>query len=100
MKKLLFTIGIVLGVFWASAQVPEKMSYQAVIRNNSGQLVPNQSVAVRVSILQGSPAGAAVYSERLTGNTNANGLVSLEIGSGTVLTGVFNTIDWSTGTII
>lgn len=97
MKKLLFTIGIVLGVFWASAQVPEKMSYQAVIRNNSGQLVPNQSVAVRVSILQGSPAGAAVYSERLTGNTNANGLVSLEIGSGTVLTGVFNTIDWSTG---
>lgn len=97
MKKFLFTIGIVLGVFLASAQVPEKMSYQAVIRNNSGQLVPNQSVAVKVSILQGSPAGAAVYSERLTGNTNANGLVSLEIGSGTVLTGTFNTIDWTTG---
>ncbi|GAB0154921.1 hypothetical protein CHRYSEOSP005_01810 [Chryseobacterium sp. Alg-005] len=97
MKKFLFTIGIVLGVFLASAQVPEKMSYQAVIRNNSGQLVPNQSIAVKVSILQGSPAGAAVYSERLTGNTNANGLVSLEIGSGTVLTGTFNTIDWTTG---
>lgn len=97
MKKFLFTIGIVLGVFLASAQVPEKMSYQAVIRNNSGQLLPNQSIAVKISILQGSPAGAAVYSERLTGNTNANGLVSLEIGSGTVLTGTFNTIDWTTG---
>ncbi|MBB4806818.1 hypothetical protein HNP38_002114 [Chryseobacterium defluvii] len=97
MKKLLSTIGIVLGICMASAQVPEKMSYQAVIRNNIGQLIPNQSVAVKVSILQGSPAGAAVYSERLTGNTNANGLVSLEIGSGTILTGNFPTIDWSTG---
>lgn len=97
MKKFLFTIAIALGAFLASAQVPEKMSYQAIIRNNSGQLLPNQSIAVKVSILQGSPAGAAVYSERLTGNTNANGLISMEIGSGTVLTGTFNTIDWTTG---
>lgn len=97
MKKFLFTIAIALGAFLASAQVPEKMSYQAIIRNNSGQLLPNQSIAVKVSILQGSPAGVAVYSERLTGNTNANGLISMEIGSGTVLTGTFNTIDWTTG---
>lgn len=97
MKKIISFIGIVLGFFMASAQAPEKMSYQAVIRNNSGQLMTNQSVAVKVSILQGSPAGAAVYSERLTGNTNTNGLVSLEIGSGTVLTGTFSAINWSTG---
>ena len=71
------------------------MSYQAVMRNGSGQLLANQGIAIRVSILQGSPAGAAVYSERLTGNTNANGLVSLEIGTGTILTGTFATIDWS-----
>jgi len=97
MKKILLSAGILLGLFSASAQVPEKMSYQAIVRNISGQVLANQNVAIRVSILQGSPAGAAVYSERITGITNVNGLVSLEIGSGTVLTGTFNTINWSTG---
>lgn len=90
-------MGIVLGLHIGFAQVPEKMSYQAIIRNAVGQVLPNQSIAIKASILQGSPAGAAVYSERLTGNTNTNGLVTLEIGSGTVLTGTFNAINWSTG---
>ncbi|MPS63992.1 collagen-like protein [Chryseobacterium sp.] len=97
MKKILFLLGIVLGFHITFAQVPEKMSYQAIIRNATGQVLPNQSIAIKASILQGSPAGAAVYSERLTGNTNTNGLITLEIGSGTVLTGTFNTINWSTG---
>ncbi|MCE3075253.1 beta strand repeat-containing protein [Chryseobacterium gwangjuense] len=97
MKKILLVMGIVLGFYMAFAQVPEKMSYQAIIRNAGGQVLPNQSIAIKASILQGSPAGAAVYSERLTGNTNTNGLITLEIGSGTVLTGTFNTINWSTG---
>ncbi|WP_449399959.1 beta strand repeat-containing protein [Chryseobacterium wanjuense] len=97
MKKILFAMGIVLGSHLAFAQVPEKMSYQAIVRNTGGQILANQSVGIRASILQGSPAGAAVYSERLTGNTNANGLLTLEIGSGTVLTGTFNTINWCTG---
>lgn len=73
------------------------MSYQAVVRNGSGQLLINQGIAVKVSLLQGSPAGTLVYSERLTGNTNANGLISMEIGTGTVLSGVFSSIDWTLG---
>lgn len=97
MKKILLVMGILLGSHMAFAQVPEKMSYQAIIRNAGGQVLPNQSIAIKASILQGSPAGAAVYSERLAGNTNTNGLITLEIGSGTVLTGTFNTINWSTG---
>ncbi|OCK51494.1 hypothetical protein BA768_16190 [Chryseobacterium sp. CBo1] len=97
MKKILLTVGILLGCHLVSAQAPEKMSYQAVMRNNSGQLLTNQNIGVKVSVLQGSPAGAAVYSERLTGTTNTNGLISLEIGSGTVLSGTFSTINWASG---
>lgn len=97
MKKILLTVGILLGCHLVSAQSPEKMSYQAVMRNSSGQLLINQNIAVKVSVLQGSPAGTAVYSERLTGTTNTNGLVSLEIGSGTVLSGTFSTINWASG---
>ncbi|GGG56366.1 beta strand repeat-containing protein [Epilithonimonas arachidiradicis] len=94
MKKIVFIAAFALGTYLVSAQAPEKMSYQAIIRNNTGQLLANQNVAVRVSVLQGSAAGTSVYSERITGTTNVNGLVSLEIGSGTVLSGTFNTINW------
>lgn len=97
MKKILLLFGILSGLFMGLSQAPEKMSYQAVIRNGSGQLLSNQAIAIRLSILQGSAAGPAVYSERLTGNTNANGLVTMEIGTGTVLSGTFSTIDWPTG---
>ena len=96
MKKFVLIAALALGTYMVSAQAPEKMSYQAIVRNASGQLLTNQNVAVRVSVLQGSAAGTAVYSERVTGTTNANGLVSLEIGSGTVITGTFNTINWGT----
>jgi len=96
MKKIVLIVALALGTYTVSAQTPERMSYQAIVRNASGQLLTNQNVAVKVSVLQGSAAGSAVYSERITGITNANGLVSLEIGSGTVITGTFNSINWGT----
>lgn len=97
MKKILLMFWILSGLFMGLSQAPEKMSYQAIVRNGSGQLLINQGIAIKVSLLQGSPAGTLVYSERLTGNTNANGLISLEIGTGTVLSGVFSSIDWTLG---
>lgn len=97
MKKILLLFWLLSGLFMGLSQAPEKMSYQAVVRNGSGQLLINQGIAIKVSLLQGSPAGTLVYSERLTGNTNANGLISMEIGTGTVLSGVFSSIDWTLG---
>jgi hypothetical protein len=79
------------------AQTPEKISYQAVIRNATNQLVPNQAIGMRVSVLQGSVNGAAVYIETHTKTTNVNGLVSLEIGNGQIVNGNFSLIDWSNG---
>ena len=97
MKKLtLCAIGLLLTT-QLFGQAPQKMSYQSVIRNASGQLITNSNVGIQISVLQGSPAGLAVYIERHTTSTNANGLVSLEIGSGTVIAGNFAGIDWSTG---
>ena len=80
-----------------SAQAPEKMSYQAVIRDGEGELMINSNIGMRISILQGSVDGAAVYVESQTSNTNENGLISIEIGNGTVASGAFSTIDWSVG---
>lgn len=88
--SLVLTIGL-------SAQAPEKMSYQAVVRNAVNELVTNQSVGMQISILKDSPTGSVVYSETHNPTSNGNGLVSIEIGAGTIITGDFAGIDWSTG---
>jgi len=102
MKKVFATlfslaIGILLtpGMF---AQSPEKMSYQAIIRNSSNSIVTNTSVGMQISVLKGSVGGTAVYVERQFPITNSNGLVSLVIGSGTLVSGSFSTINWADGT--
>lgn len=77
--------------------VPEKMSYQAVIRNSSNGLVASHLVGMRISILQSTSTGTAVYVETQTPTTNVNGLATIEIGKGTIVSGVFSTIDWSAG---
>jgi len=77
------------------AQAPEKMSYQSVIRNSSDELVTDQGIGMQISILQGSATGTAVYVETHNTATNANGLVTIEIGNGTVVSGAFATIDWA-----
>ena len=78
-------------------QVPEKMSYQAIVRNTTNNLVTNQPVGMQISILQGSATGTAVYVETQTPISNANGLVTLEIGGGTIVSGNMATINWANG---
>lgn len=97
MKKIFTLVVTVLCVTALFAQAPEKFTYQAVVRNASNSLVSNASVGVRVSILQGSAAGNPVYVETQTVTTNANGLLTLEIGGGNVLQGTFADIDWANG---
>jgi hypothetical protein len=98
MKKI-FTLAAAL-IMTASvwAQSPEKMSYQAVVRNASNALVTTQALGMQISILQGGATGTPVYIETQTPTTNANGLVSLEIGTGTLVSGDFTTIDWANDT--
>ena len=97
MKKLFtFMVAVFLtATLWA--QSPEKMSYQAVIRDASDNLITDTQIGMQISILQGSASGTAVYVETQVPTTNANGLVSLEIGAGTVESGDFATIDWANG---
>ena len=98
MKKFYPTLFFVFISLSLWAQSPEKMSYQAVIRDASDNLVISTSVGMQISILQGSTNGTPVYVEIQTPTTNANGLISIEIGNGTVQSGDFSTIDWANET--
>lgn len=93
MKKVfVFFVAVLLtALIWA--QSPYKMSYQAVIRNSSDVLVTNTLIGMETNIRQGTPTGTIVYTETQTPTTNANGLVSIEIGGGTG----FDTINWANG---
>ena len=103
MKKIYSTlVGVLLtaSVFLpqhANAQAPEKMSYQAVVRDASNNLITATSVGMQVSVLQGSSTGTPVYVETQTPTTNDNGLATMEIGDGTVVSGSFAAIDWANG---
>jgi hypothetical protein len=103
MRKSLFkiiaaTIVLTANVFliqYAGAQSPEKMSYQIVIRNNDDKLVKGQALGMQISILKDSASGTPVYVETQISNTNENGLISIEIGGGTFVSGNFEAIDWA-----
>ena len=96
MKNKILFILLVLSVN-ICAQAPQKMSYQAVIRNSNNSLVVSTPIGIKVSVLQGSANGTVTYSETQVQNTNINGLVSLEIGMGTALIGTFSSINWANG---
>lgn len=93
-KKLYILLITLLVTATAFAQAPDKMSYQAIVRNSGGDLVSSQPVGMQISILQTSTSGTAVFVETHTPTTNINGLVTLEIGTGTLVSGDFTSIDW------
>jgi hypothetical protein len=96
MKKYYIIFALYTFAFFteAKAQAPQKISYQAVIRNGSDALMSNTQIGMRISILQGNEFGAAVYVETHKAITNKNGLVTLEIGGGARVAGSMN-IAWS-----
>ncbi len=93
MKKLLFTVSLMALAIFVFAQ-PSTFKYQTVVRDASGEVLSTQSVSFQISLLQGSASGTNVYTETHSTTTNQFGLVTLEIGNGTVVSGDFGTIDW------
>jgi uncharacterized protein (TIGR02145 family) len=94
-KVLLMLLLLISGI--ASAQSPNKFSYQAIIRAIGGHALTNQSIGMRLSILQGSDNGTAVYVETHTATTNAQCLVTVQVGGGNVQSGSIAQIDWANG---
>lgn len=78
------------------SQVPEKMGYQAVIRDGD-KIISNTTVSVQITILKDHENGRSVYKEVHYPETNINGLISIEIGNGSLKEGVFSEIDWANG---
>jgi hypothetical protein len=94
MKKLLSIFTALSLCLGSTSQTPQKLSYQSVVRDAANQLVTNQPVGLKISILQGA---IPVFEETHSVTTTNFGVVSVEVGSGTLLSGSISGIDWSAG---
>lgn len=97
MRKFYMVFILFISVLFCVAQVPDRISYQSVVRDSHNELVREGAVGLRISLLQGSAEGEAVYVEEHLVRSNANGLVSIAIGGGTVVSGDYSRIDWGAG---
>lgn len=98
MKQITTILASIILSITVFAQAPQTMSYQAVVRDSVNKLVQNSPIGMRVSILEGSVLGPAVYVETHNPTSNENGLITLKIGGGTIVSGTFqNGIFWAGG---
>ena len=96
-SKLLYIIVFLAVCMSATAQTPYAFNYQSVVRDANGQLLPNQSVGIQITIRHASATGAQSYQETFTKTTNDYALVNLKVGNGNIGFGAFDTINWGEG---
>lgn len=92
---VLLIVAFLFSVYCADGQAPQAFKYQAVVRDAEGNVRESGNVSFRISILKGSASGNVVYGETHNKTTSAFGLVDLEIGKGTPLSGSFSDVNWA-----
>ncbi len=90
----IITFIVLLTTVSVFSQSPQAFKYQAIARGSDGDVISSQNVSFRISILKDDINGVIVFTETHGVSTNDFGLVSLEIGNGTQVSGDFTTIDW------
>lgn len=93
MKNIITLFIVITSYFVTNAQSPEKFSFQAVVVDNANNPITNQSVGLRISLLEDSLTGIVAYQETHTSTTTSNALISIEIGNG-ITTDNFTSLDW------
>jgi len=95
MKKLLFLLAIALmpGMILL-AQSPQAFKYQAIARDDAGNVLSMWDISLRVSLIQEGTDGQIVYVETHKAQTNIYGLINLVIGDGDIVDGDFSSIKW------
>ena len=100
MRKVAFLLCVIFSVFVSEllSQTTENFNYQAVVRNNDGELLSNQSINVQLTIIESTADGTELYREAHTVTTSDDGQINLAVGNGTSDLGSFESIDWGAGT--
>lgn len=98
MNRLVYLLVLAIMPVFISAQAPKAFSYQAVLRDQAGDLRKNTDISVRVSIVKKSD-NTTPYTESHVTKTNQFGLFALQIGNGSQKVGDFSAIKWGSSTL-
>jgi len=99
MKNIITSLLILLFAATAFAQTTTGFRYQTVLRDLTRQVLVDQNVSFRMSLIESSPDGSVLYAEQHNATTNQFGLVSFTIGQGNEPEGDFLEIPWGTSDI-
>jgi hypothetical protein len=98
MKKIILQFAILLfAAVTAVAQAPQKFNYQGVARTSSGTPLVSTAIGLRLTVHDATATGTTLYQETFTPTTNAYGLFTVAVGTGTVVSGTFASITWASG---
>lgn len=97
MKRLILTSFAFFIALTLFAQAPFAFNYQGIARDLTGNPLLNRNIGLRISILQGTITGTEVYKELHLVSTNNTGLFNVQIGYGTPVSGLIETINWGDG---
>ncbi|MFH2144133.1 MAG: hypothetical protein ABIJ97_17030 [Bacteroidota bacterium] len=89
---LSFTLFIIINI--CSAQAPQGIKYQAVVRDGQGNLITNDEISLRLSLVSNLTSYNIEYQETHHVTTNNFGLINIVIGQGNIISGDFNQILW------
>ncbi len=72
------------------------INFQGMARNAAGEALANQKISLRLSVLLNSESGTVEYSETKEVTTSGQGIFSVVVGDGNILTktGNFSDINW------
>lgn len=90
MRKII-TMAIIL-LIGVTTFAQQSMNYKAVINDDNGNAIANQSIEVRFTIINST---GIKYVEEHTVLTNENGIIILAVGEGTPTFETFSDIDWT-----
>ena len=89
MRKTILSLVFLVSAMWAYAQ--SGFNYKILLSQGTN-ILANQNVTLRITLKDG---GTNVYQETHDVTTDANGIASITIGTGTVVSGSFSSIDWT-----
>ena len=93
--RFVFLLLLVISI-QVSGQAPQAINYQGILRNASGQAIPNKQVKIRVSVSTNLVIDntSSVYTEEIAAKTNEFGIYNVAIGKGKATKGTFASIAW------
>ncbi|OIQ24050.1 hypothetical protein [Lacinutrix sp. MedPE-SW] len=90
--KIVLTL-LITFLFLLSSYAQNSINYKALVKDASGNILASQPISIQFIIYEGAALTNNVYQESHTINTNANGIIIVNIGEG-VTAGNFSSINW------